>query len=131
MRGVGEMVQEWSILDMYYCLSTIALFCVLPTTKLRMCKLINIFVAVGRILTVCVYRPLPLFCWQAYKNQIQGMAVSYKRLVALGSGLASNPYVENRNVFTEELKDLEAKWEPLKDNVMDTLDLLVRWVWSL
>ncbi len=57
------------------------------------------------------------------------MEVQYKRLVAFGSGLASNTHVENRDVFAQELKDLEASWAPLKDNICDTLDLLIRWVW--
>ena len=54
------------------------------------------------------------------------MEVQYNRLVTNGSSLASNTFVGSRNNFTVELSDLQVQWGPLKDNIADTLDLLIR-----
>ena len=69
-----------------------------------------------------------MFCFQTYRNQIRGMEVQYKRLVASGEWLAANEHMKSHALFSEELKNLKTLWEPLKDNVLDTLDLLIRWV---
>ena len=64
--------------------------------------------------------------YQTYSNQLKRMEVQYNRLVALGNRLASNPHVGSQNAFQEELEDLASQWGPLKDNVMDSLDILIR-----
>lgn len=56
--------------------------------------------------------------------------VQYKRLVSAGESLASNPRVGSNAVFAQELKDLQMQWGPLKDNVMDTLELLTRYLYT-
>ena len=43
-----------------------------------------------------------------------------------GSGLASNEMVGGRTAIREEMDALRMKWGPLKDNITDSLDLLVR-----
>lgn len=65
---------------------------------------------------------------QTYANQIKQIEVQYKRLVSAGQSLASDPMVGSRAVFAQELKDLEMQWGPLRDNVMDTLELLIRYI---
>ena len=47
-------------------------------------------------------------------------------MVAASTSLAANTFVGSRNLFSVELKDLDSQWCPLKDNIADTLDLLVR-----
>ncbi len=71
---------------------------------------------------------------QTYANQIKQLEVQYKLLVASGEALAENSFVGSRAVFSQELRDLALQWEPLKDNVMDALEILIRcvgvvWVW--
>ena len=67
--------------------------------------------------------PSPL---QTYASQIKQLEVQYKRLVSSGTSLAENEFVGSRAVFSQELKDLALQWEPLKDNIMDTLEILIR-----
>lgn len=68
---------------------------------------------------------------QTYANQVRQMEMQYRRLRAAGECLAANPRVSSHANFSEELKSLAMQWDPLRDNVNDTLDLLIRWVWCL
>ena len=57
------------------------------------------------------------------------MEVQYKRLGSLGADLTSNPCVGGRAAIKDELENLRMQWEPLKDNVIDSLDMLRRCVY--
>ena len=67
--------------------------------------------------------PPPL---QNYADLLKGTEAQYNRLMEAGSGLASNEMVGGRTAIREEMDALRMKWGPLKDNITDSLDLLVR-----
>lgn len=56
------------------------------------------------------------------------MEVQYKRLQSLAEGLSSNPRVGGGAAIQEEMENLSLQWGPLKDNIMDSLDMLRRCV---
>ena len=57
--------------------------------------------------------------------------MQYDRLMALGKELVGNPHVGGSGAIQAEVNDLKMKFEPLKDNVVDSLELLKRWVWLI
>ena len=56
------------------------------------------------------------------------MEVQYKRLQSLAEGLSSNPRVGGGAAIQEEMENLSLQWGPLKDNIVDSLDMLRRCV---
>ena len=63
---------------------------------------------------------------QTYASQLKSVAVQYERLMALGNELVGNPHVGGSSAIQQEVKELKMKFEPLKDNVVDSLELLKR-----
>ena len=54
--------------------------------------------------------------------------MQYTRLMALGNELVGNPHVGGSVAIRQEVEELRMKWEPLKDNVIDSLELLKRYL---
>ena len=47
--------------------------------------------------------------------------------MTIGRELSGNPHVGGNGAIQHEIEELKMKFEPLKDNVMDTLELLKRY----
>ena len=54
------------------------------------------------------------------------MEVQYDRLITVGNELSSNEKIGNRAGIQSDLSRLQVLWHPLKDNISDSLKLLIR-----
>ena len=59
---------------------------------------------------------------------MRNVAKQYNQLMTIGRELADNPHVGGNGAIQHEIEGLKTKFEPLKDNVVDTLELLKRCV---
>ena len=73
-------------------------------------------------LCVCVFVVVP----QTYAAQLKSVEVQYGRVMSFGEELVGNPHVGGGVAIKQEIEELRMKFEPLKDNVVDSLELLKR-----
>ena len=63
---------------------------------------------------------------QTYAAQLKSVEVQYGRVMSFGEELVGNPHVGGGVAIKQEIEELRMKFEPLKDNVVDSLELLKR-----
>ena len=66
------------------------------------------------------------FVPQTYAAQLKSVEVQYGRVMSFGEELVGNPHVGGGVAIKQEIEELRMKFEPLKDNVVDSLELLKR-----
>lgn len=64
---------------------------------------------------------------QTYATQLKSVEVQYGRVMSFGGELVGNPHVGGGVAIKQEIEELRMKFEPLKDNVVDSLELLKRY----
>ena len=66
------------------------------------------------------------FIPQTYAAQLKSVEVQYGRVMSFGEELVGNPHIGGGVAIKQEIEELRMKFEPLKDNVVDSLELLKR-----
>lgn len=67
-----------------------------------------------------------LVYFQTYREQLAGIEAQYNRLIDTCERLLSNEKIGNRAGIKSDLSRLQVLWNPLKDNISDSLQLLIR-----
>ena len=86
-------------------------------------KVVSIFCYLSQVM-LCVV--VVFFIPQTYAGQLKSVEVQYGRVMSFGEELVGNPHVGGGVAIKQEIEELRMKFEPLKDNVVDSLELLKR-----